>query len=186
MLRRSRYIYLEERRGRVVALSIYNFINGGLAIAIMSLIGWYFKEPFIFPSLGPTAYLFFATPLAPASSPRNAFLGHLIGALAGLGSLYLFGLADTPAVIISGVTGQRIAAAALSISLTSSLMIVFRAHHPPAGATTLIIALGILRTPHEIIVLMMAVVLLTAQSFIINRLAGFPYPLWSPDPDATS
>ncbi len=50
----------------------------------------------------------------------------------------------------------------------------------PAGATTLIISLGILTTPWQLLLLMVAVVLLTAQAFVINRLVGIPYPLWNP------
>lgn len=182
-LRRSRFAYLSERHNPVVVLSLFSFINGCLSIAIMSGIAWMTSESFIFPSLGPTAFLFFSTPLAHASSPRNALGGHFIGVLAGMASLYLFGLQDAPAVIISGVSGERIGAAALSIGLTSGLMILLRVHHPPAGATTLIIALGFLRTPREMLILMIAVVLLIVQSFIINRLAGVPYPLWSTPPE---
>ena len=54
--------------------------------------------------------------------------------------------------------------------------------HPPAGATTLIVSLGILREPEQLLVLMVAVVLLVAQGIVINRLAGIPYPLWRPVP----
>jgi CBS domain-containing membrane protein len=39
--------------------------------------------PFIFPSLGTTAFLFFYTPTAPSASPRNTLVGHTIGVLAG-------------------------------------------------------------------------------------------------------
>jgi CBS domain-containing membrane protein len=52
--------------------------------------------------------------------------------------------------------------------------------HPPAGATTLIVSLGLLTTLPEIGVLMLGVILLLVQGFTINRLAGIPYPLWLP------
>lgn len=48
--------------------------------------------------------------------------------------------------------------------------------HPPAGATTLIVSLGILRQPWQLAVLMLAVALLVVQVFVINRLAGIDYP----------
>ena len=51
-----------------------------------------------------------------------------------------------------------------------------RVPHPPAGATTLIVSLGILREPEQLAVLMAAVVLLVVQGFVINRLAGIAYP----------
>jgi CBS-domain-containing membrane protein len=59
-------------------------------------------------------------------------------------------------------------------------MVWGRVPHPPAGATTLIVSLGILRTPSELAVLMLAVALLTAQGFLINRAAGIDYPRWAP------
>ncbi|GAA0654337.1 hypothetical protein GCM10010193_00570 [Kitasatospora atroaurantiaca] len=54
--------------------------------------------------------------------------------------------------------------------------------HPPAGATTLIVAMGLLRTPGQLAVIMLAVVLLVVQGLLVNRLAGIPYPLWRPLP----
>ena len=176
---RMRFANLTARRESVVLLSAFSFINGCLSIALMSLLALATHEPFIFPSLGPTAFLFFYTPLAPAASPRNAVIGHLIRAGAGLASLYLFGLQDAGPALAVGVTASRCGAAALSLGLTAGLMVLLRAPHPPAGATTLIVSLGILTAPHQLAILMVAVVLLTLQAFVINRLAGLPYPLWS-------
>lgn len=136
--------------------------------------------PLVFPSLGPTAFLLFSVPLQPAASPRHAVVGHAIGAAAGYLSLVVFGLLDQPPALTHGVTAPRIGAAALSLALTSGGMIWTRSAHPPAGATTLIIALGILREPPQILALLIAVVVLVVQGFAINRLAGIPYPLWSP------
>jgi CBS domain-containing membrane protein len=44
--------------------------------------------------------------------------------------------------------------------------------HPPAGATTLIISLGITSKPRELVIIEVAVFLLVAQALMINRLAG--------------
>ena len=94
-------------------------------------------------------------------------------------SLAAFGLLHAGPAVGGGVTAARVGAAALSLGLTSGLMVLLRAPHPPAGATTLIVSLGLLRTPLQLAVLMAAVVLLCIQAIIINRLAGLPYPLWS-------
>jgi hypothetical protein len=48
-----------------------------------------------------------------------------------------------------------------------------------AGATTLIISLGIISKPRELVIIEVAVFLLVAQALMINRLAGLPYPLWN-------
>jgi CBS domain-containing membrane protein len=90
------------------------------------------------------------------------------------------GLTEDPPALATSVTGARVGAAALSLALTSAAMVWARVPHPPAGATTLIVSLGILREPEQLAVLMLAVVLLVAQAFAINRLAGIDYPLWSP------
>jgi len=136
-------------------------------------------SPFIFPSLGPTAFLFFYTPTHPSASPRNTIIGHAIGVLAGYLSLVITNLTMAGPALQVGVTWPRVAAAGLSLGLTAGLMVLLRAPHPPAGATTLIVSLGILRQPWQLFLLMVAVVLLTLQAIVINRLAGIPYPLWS-------
>ena len=187
LLLRFRLSALSERHDSGIVLAIFSFVNGCLSIGLMAMAALITGQPFVFPSLGPTAFLFFYTPLTPAASPRNAIIGHLIGALAGWGSLLVFGLQDVGPALSTGVSGPRVAAAALSLGLTSGLMVLLKAPHPPAGATTLIISLGLLRTFDQLLVLMAAVLLLTLQAIVINRLAGLPYPLWSaPAPAAAS
>ena len=74
---------------------------------------------------------------------------------------------------------HRVMAAAISLSLTGTLMILLKAAHPPAGATTLIVSLGMVTRPSYLVLIEVAVVLLTLQAFAINRLAGLDYPLWA-------
>jgi CBS-domain-containing membrane protein len=180
VLSRARLTYLVEHHNSVTVLAAFSLINGFISIALMALAAVITGAPFVFPSLGPTAFLFFYTPMAPAAAPRNAFVGHLIGAAAGYFALVLFGLTDAGPAVAVGVSLPRVLAAALSLGLTSGLMVLFRSPHPPAGATTLIISLGILTQPWQLAVLMLAVVLLTGQAFVINRRAGIPYPVWAP------
>jgi CBS-domain-containing membrane protein len=106
-----------------------------------------------------------------------------VGAIAGFVSLALFGLLDAGPAVTTGVTAPRVLAAGLSLGATAGLMVWLRVPHPPAGATTLIVSLGILTRPDQLAVLMLAVVLLAGQALVINRLAGLDYPLWNPRPD---
>ena len=177
---RLRFPALTERHSSTVVLALFAFVNGLIAIGAMAFVAFVTGEPFVFPSLGPTAFLLFYTPLLPASSPRNTLGGHLIGAAAGYLALVVFGLTDDLPALATSVTGARVGAAALSLAATGALMILLGVVHPPAGATTLIVSLGILREPEQLAVLMAAVALLVAQGFVINRLAGIPYPVWSP------
>lgn len=52
-------------------MALYVFANGFMTIALLAILGVLTDTPFVFPSLGPTAYLFFFAPLGTSSSPRN-------------------------------------------------------------------------------------------------------------------
>ena len=177
---RTRLPWLLEHHARIPVLALFSFVNGCISIGIMAALAVVTHSPFIFPSLGPTAFLFFYTPTAPSASPRNTIIGHAIGVAAGYFSLVVTGLTMAGPALAVGVTWPRVIAAALSLGLTSGLMVLLKSPHPPAGATTLIISLGILTKPWQLLLLMAAVILLTIQAFVINRLAGIPYPLWNP------
>ncbi len=189
LARRFQIPALKKRHNDTNVMGLFAGVNGLLAIAVLSAVAWATDQPFIFPSLGPTAFLLFYTPTSPAASPRNTIIGHAVGVGAGYLALVVFGLTNDPPALASAVTGGRIGAAALSLALTSAVMVWLRAPHPPAGATTLIVSLGILREPDQLAILMIAVVLLTIQGLIINRLAGINYPYWKvasvPDPTET-
>src|SRR5713101_326967 len=101
--------------------------------------------------------------------------GHAIGIVCGYGALWLFGLQHAPPAMATGVSAARIGAAALSLASTGALMILLKAAHPPAGATTLIISLGIVTKPFYLLVIEIAVAILTLQAIVINRLAGIDY-----------
>jgi len=159
--------------------ALFMFINGFITIAILAGVAMASHTPFVFPSLGPTAILLFYTPLSPTASPRHTLYGHAIGILCGYASLLLVGLHHAPSAIGTTVDARRIMAAALSLALTASLMILLRAAHPPAGATTLIVSLGVVTKPFYLLVIEVAVALLVGQGIVINRLAGLDYPLWA-------
>lgn len=182
LARRVRFPSLVERHSSTAVLGLFAFVNGVVAIGLMAAAALVTGVPFIFPSLGPTAFLLFYTPLLPTACPRNTLGGHAIGAAAGYLALALFGLTDNAPALVEGVGWSRVGAAALSLGLTSGAMVWARVPHPPAGATTLIVSLGILREPWQLGVLMIAVLLLVTQGFVINRLAGIDYPLWRPNP----
>jgi CBS domain-containing membrane protein len=160
----------------------YVFANGFITIALLALLADITRTPFVFPSLGPTAYLFFFTPMSRAASPRNTLYGHAIGLACGYLALRLTGASFPPAH--TGPSWPNLISAALSLAATGGVMVLLDAGHPPAGATTLIVSLGIISRPKHLLVIEFAVVLLTGQAILINRLAGLPYPLWAARPAA--
>jgi CBS domain-containing membrane protein len=179
LLRYVQLPWLMQQFPRIPVFALYNFLSGFASIGLMATFAVLLHSPFIFPSLGPTAFHYFSRQTAPTASPRNAIIGHLTGTVAGYFSLVVTGLTTAGPAIANGVTWPRVIAAALSLGLTAGLMILFRASHAPAGATTLIISLGILTQLWQLVVLMVAIVLLTIQAIAINRLFGMPFPLWS-------
>ena len=178
LLDRVRLAWLLNRFPPRLVWSAYVFVNGFLTIALLALLAVLTNSPFVFPSLGPTAYLLFIAPLAENSSPRNTILGHAIGLICGYAAFTLTGAANLPFGAHPGVYWPRIIAAALSLSATGGFMVLFRASHPPAGATTLIVSLGIISQPKELVIIEAAVFILVAQAVVINRLAGLDYPIW--------
>src|SRR6476620_3412243 len=123
--------------------AVYVCVNSFVTIGLLALLALVTGSPFVFPSLGPTAYLFFFSPLAEVSSPRNTILGHAIGLACGYAAFALTTASSPPFALYAGVHGPRVLAAALSLSATGALMALLRVSHPPAGATTLIVSLGI-------------------------------------------
>jgi CBS-domain-containing membrane protein len=185
LFRRFQLIQLIRYHNSTMVMAIFSAVNGFISIALMASVAVVTRAPFIFPSLGPTAFLLFYTPTAPAACPRNTLSGHFIGAMAGWLSLVIFGLTNAPPAFSAGVDWPRVGAAALSLALTSGLMVALRVPHPPAGATTLIVSLGLMPHFWQLLVLMLAVVLLTCQGLIINRAAGIPYPVWAPPAESS-
>jgi len=178
MLRRFRFTVLVRSHDPTRTLALFGLVNGTMSIGLLALVALATGSPFIFPSLGATAFLQFHQPTAVTASPRNTLVGHLIGASVGWLCLAAFGLLDTPSAMAEGVTWARVGATALSLGGTSALMVLFNVIHPPAGATTLIVSLGLMPHLWQIPVLLGAVLMLTGQAFLINRLAGIRYPLW--------
>jgi CBS-domain-containing membrane protein len=84
----------------------YGFAGCAVAIAVCGLAAHLARQPMLFPSLGPSALLFFEQPTAPESSPYNA--------------------------------------------LVALALLPLGASHPPAGATTLLVSLGLLDQPRQL------------------------------------
>src|SRR4051794_488241 len=159
--------------------AVYTMIGSLVTIGICGLMAWWLDEPFLFPSLGATCFLMFETPLAEVSSTRNAVLGHMVGAAVAFFWLWVFDLIGEPSAIIQGFTGDRVAAIALSLGFTGLILRLIRAAHPPAGATTVIVSLGLLSTGHQMFILFCGVLIIVIPGGITTRLLGVPAPIWT-------
>ena len=166
---------------RRVGTSLY----AGLLFTVLGVIAWSSGQPFIFPSLGPTAFVLAFDHQSDRTQSRRIIGSHLIGGIAGL-------LAWT--VLASGISiaatpppfsgdGFRLAASAtVSIVLTSWAMIATDTIHPPACATTLIVSLGLLSTPLRVGIIVGSVMILdvfhSSVILIFKRLVGGSHLLY--------
>jgi len=158
--------------------AFYTFVWGFCSILLIGLAADLTSRPYIFPSLGPSAIMLFGHPLRRDSSPRHTIFGHAAGALSGYLALVMTGLLGVPFTTHIGT--QRIVAAAIALGLTCALTILLKSEHAPAGATTLIVALGILPNPIDFVFLMSAVMMLVILALIVNRTFAIDYPYWNP------
>lgn len=158
--------------------ALYAFVMIAVALTVSGLAAHVARQPLLFPSLGPTALLLFTKPLDASASPRDTVTGHAVAIGAGYGALALFGLREAPGILEAGVSVPRIEAAALSVAATTAALLLLRTEHPPAGATTLIVSLGLLARPPQLLMIALGVLLLTVVSWLLNRALGVPVPLW--------
>lgn len=151
-------------------------IYAGVAAAVAASIAAFTREPFVFPSLGATAYLCATAPKSPGAQPRSVLLSHLVAAIVGFVLLKVLGLDSHPAAAVEGMTTLRIVAVTLSLAGTVAITSLIATLHPPAGATTLIVTLGILSSAHQVTILMLSICAFAGSIWVFKRLQAVPKP----------
>ncbi|MFC6863542.1 HPP family protein [Halomicroarcula sp. GCM10025817] len=152
--------------------------QSGRAGALLSVLGavvWLTGLPFLFPSLGPTAYLFATRPAAPASAARRVVGGHAVGVGAGLLAAHAVagGVAVTASMAPGAPGTLRLAASGVvAVVLTTAGMRATDTGHAPACATTLIVGLGILPSLREGVIILLAVGVLTVEQSLLVWVLG--------------
>lgn len=91
------------------------------------------------------------------------FGGHLIALLCALAVVFVTGAVDAPGVLEArALSGVRVLAAVLAVLLSMWVQTALRARHPPAEATTLLVALGALKPDVATVLTVLAGVTLVA------------------------
>jgi len=128
-------------------------------------------QPWLTPSLGPTAFLQATMPAHPSSRLWNTVIGHVGGLIAGFAGVALFNAWNDPVVLVNHeLTPARLGAAVVALALTMVIGALLRANHPPAAATTLIVALGSLSTPNAVLAFLIGLGIIAVVGEVVRRL----------------
>lgn len=170
-----------SRRGVVrVPDLVWAPVASGLLILIVGLLGLAARQPWLFPSLGPTAYMLTQAPGQQSSRFYNVLVGHLVGIAAALFAVSVVGAVNAPPVLPTHhLTAVRVWAAVIAITLDRLFAMMLKATHPPSAATTLLIALGLLRTTrHDVLVVVAGVLIVAVFGEVIRwfRFGALPQP----------
>ena len=141
-----------------------------VALAVAGAIGIALQEPWLFPSLGPTLMVMLETPRLPPAHPRSVLVGHAVGIAAGWLALVVMGLQHHPSAVQEGLYTKRVVAVCLAMGITALVLQAIRCPHPPAGATTMIVSLGILHTGPQLRAMALSVLLVTAVGLVLQQL----------------
>lgn len=112
---------------------LWSWLGSVIGIGTCGYLSAKYFEPrdltLIIGSFGASAVLVYGAIKSPLAQPRNLIGGHIISGIVGVACYQLF--------------GQTIwIAAALSVSLAISTMLITKTLHPPGGATALIAVIG--------------------------------------------
>ena len=143
----------------------WKLLSAIVILAVAGAIGLALKQPWLFPSLGPTVVLMLESPTEPSARLSNALVGHVVAVVAGVGSLVVCGMYGQPSAPTAGLTPRYVVAGVLSLAVTMGVLMALKRPHPPAGATTLLVSLGILTTPAELASVLGAVVVVATLSW---------------------
>ncbi|HET7473910.1 MAG TPA: HPP family protein [Candidatus Limnocylindrales bacterium] len=150
--------------------SIWSPLAAAGLILIVGVFGLAVGKPWLLPSLGPSAALIALSPAHPTARMWNTLAGHILGIAAGFLGIALAGAAVAPSPLIDGqLVVSRVLAATIAILLTMLLMTMFRASHPPATATTLLVALGATATADKALSIVAGVVIVALGGELIRR-----------------
>lgn len=173
--------------GDMVRRRLGTSLYAGFLFTVLGLVAWASGQPFVFPSLGPSAFILAFDRRGERTRTYRIVGSHLIGGVVGLlaYSLLAAGVTITATPAFSP-EGLRLAASGvLSIVLTTWTMMATDTNHAPACATTLIVSLGLLSTPVQVAIIVVSVVVLVEVHAVVlalfERLVGDAHPVFRDD-----
>jgi hypothetical protein len=161
--------------------SINDKLSAGIYVAIhflvLGVIALVTGQPFLFPSLGPSAYLMATGETDRAEGGYHVIGGHFVAVVTGFIAYHAIAAdlvateelgpetgAFAPEVFLLG------ASSIVAMVLCTVGMLAAKTNHPAACATTLIVALGLLSGILDIAIIMVSVVIL----YVLHENVLFP------------
>jgi hypothetical protein len=152
-------------------LTVHTALISAAVTAVPGIVALLTGQLLLFPSLGPTAVMLSYEPEHRSARIYNVIVSHIGGLLSGFAAVLLFGLAHAPSVFyVRALSTPRVAAAVVAVLLAVLLELVLDAAHPPATATTLLVALGSFRPTWHDGLTVVAGVLVVAVAGELGRL----------------
>ena len=144
------------------------------------------RQPWLFPALGPTAVLIAANPGHATTRFHSIVVGHATAFACAWLAIILLGAGDS-ASLLGGhaMPVVRVWASAFAVAATALVQPSFRAYHPPAAATALLLTTGVYQADRRTAFAMLAGVLVVAllgEWFQRLRLAALSPAAPAPSP----
>ena len=162
-------------------------LNTFFHFAVLGLITIATGRPFLFPSLGPSAYLLATGEQPREEGPYHVIGGHAVAVVSGLiayelvaNNVSAYVVFDRPDPAFTMELLYLSASATVAMMLTTATMLVTKTNHPAACATTLIVALGLMGGVEDAVIIVVAVAILWyLHDRVISRVAT----MYGFDPD---
>ena len=138
--------------------------------AMLCVPAWITGLPLVAPSLAPSLLLAAAAPVSRESAPATLAIGHAVAVVVAVATLAVFRLLDEPSALVVGITATRMIAVPVALAVTLAGMLATGRFHSPAGATTLLVTLGIVRGS-DVGVLMLSVAYAAGLVALFPRVA---------------
>lgn len=166
--------------GEALRGSINDKLSAGIYVAIhflvLGVIALVTGQPFIFPSLGPSAYLMATGETDRAEGGYHVIGGHFVAVITGSIAYHPIadGLVATEELGEAGMFAPEVfllaSSSIVAMVLCTVGMLVAKTNHPAACATTLIVALGLLTGLVNITIIMGSVMLL----YVLHEYVLYP------------
>lgn len=149
---------------------ITSMLGEGALLLVVGTIGWAAHWPFVFASLGPTAYEQLEKPHSKSAHPYSVLMGHMVAVCAGFFALWILNAWASPKALSVGyIPAQRLWASVIAAGLTAGVTLAINASQPASLSTSLLITLGSMQTGRDAVAIAIGVLILTAVGEPVRR-----------------